>query len=272
MTSGLDDLRRLAAAGPGSIRIVVNPPRREVDGLLSRASLLWHACGIGSDDPANHEHFGIVVAEAMAAGAAAVAAGLGGIPEIVEDGVSGFLVADAEGFAERTERLLVTPSLCHRMASAARIRAGRFSEARYATGLQGLARELLATPRTRRDTGPSPPPLEVARVIARIPAWRGAWQDERLRRGRVQRLMHRPFLFTAVSAPREPVRVFVQADSVPGRARLHLVTGGRRRGSRVWGPGPATLSWILPPAPGGSTDGSPPAGARLPENPPVAPG
>jgi glycosyltransferase involved in cell wall biosynthesis len=70
------------------------------------------------------EAFGWTNAEAMAHGKPVVATAVGGIPEIIEDGVSGFLVqprhpADA---ADRILRLLRDTGLRQRMGASARQR------------------------------------------------------------------------------------------------------------------------------------------------------
>ena len=73
------------------------------------------------------EAFGWVIAEAMAASKPLVATRVGGIPELVEDGVTGFLVAPrapAE-IADRVVRLLVDAPLRKRMGQAGRQAAER---------------------------------------------------------------------------------------------------------------------------------------------------
>ena len=66
----------------------------------------------------------VALMEAMASGVPVVATRLSGIPELVEDGVTGLLVEphDPEGLAAALERLLADDELAARLASAARER------------------------------------------------------------------------------------------------------------------------------------------------------
>src|SRR5947209_18230931 len=66
----------------------------------------------------------LCVIEAMAHGRPVVASRVGGIPDLVEDGVTGFLVApgDVEGLRHALERLLADPGLRRRMGRAGRER------------------------------------------------------------------------------------------------------------------------------------------------------
>jgi starch synthase len=97
-------------------------PRAELVHLLSGANVF--VC------PSVYEPFGLVNLEAMACETAVVASRVGGIPEIVVEGETGYLVdldeADPEGFARglaaRMEELLDDPVLAVRMGSAGRAR------------------------------------------------------------------------------------------------------------------------------------------------------
>jgi glycosyltransferase involved in cell wall biosynthesis len=75
--------------------------RNDVASLVDQMDVLVHASTIG-------EPFGQVVLEGMAAGKAVVATRGGGVPEFVQDGVTGLLVpmGDAEAMARAMERLL----------------------------------------------------------------------------------------------------------------------------------------------------------------------
>ena len=76
------------------------------------------------------ESFCLSILEAMCFGCPSVATRVGGIPEVVEDGVSGLLVppGDAAGLARAVEALIADPTRRAAMGAAARRRATeRFS-------------------------------------------------------------------------------------------------------------------------------------------------
>ena len=98
-------------------------PRPEVVRLLTHAAVF--AC------PSIYEPLGIVNLEAMACGTPVVASSVGGIPEVVRDGVTGLLVGydekDPEAFeaalAEAIDTVLADPDAARRMGAAGRERA-----------------------------------------------------------------------------------------------------------------------------------------------------
>ena len=71
------------------------------------------------------EVFGFVIAEAMVSGKPVVATRVGGIPELVDDGVTGFLVnrGDRQAMAEKILALLADPGLRQRFGCAGRRKA-----------------------------------------------------------------------------------------------------------------------------------------------------
>ena len=92
------------------------------------------------------EGFGIVIAEAMAAGKPVIATAVGGVPELVEDGVTGILVPsrDPQALAQAILRLVKDPDLRQRMGKAAQERAlERFDIARTAREYEALYLKLL---------------------------------------------------------------------------------------------------------------------------------
>ncbi|MDX1382834.1 MAG: N-acetyl-alpha-D-glucosaminyl L-malate synthase BshA, partial [Thermoanaerobaculia bacterium] len=75
--------------------------------------------------PSETESFGLAALEAMACGVPVVASDVGGLPEVIEDGVSGFLrpVGDVAGMASAALRLLRNDEERWQFGEAARIRA-----------------------------------------------------------------------------------------------------------------------------------------------------
>jgi alpha-maltose-1-phosphate synthase len=129
-------------------------PKREIIQLLTHASVF--CC------PSVYEPLGIVNLEAMACETAVVATATGGIPEVVVDGVTGYLVpfepgdpitrepADparfARDIAERVNALALDPPTARRFGAAGRMRAAdEFSWSRVAEETVRLYERVLAT-------------------------------------------------------------------------------------------------------------------------------
>ena len=89
--------------------------------------LFQHAAAVAV--PSLYEPFGIVALEAMACGRAAVASNTGGLAEIVEHGVDGYLVepGDYLDIARRLVWVLTVPEAARRMGEAARRKAEQYS-------------------------------------------------------------------------------------------------------------------------------------------------
>jgi glycosyltransferase involved in cell wall biosynthesis len=135
----LEDVRR--AAEGAAVALHVDASGAELDALYRRASVYWHATGLGEDldqDPVRAEHFGITTVEAMSAGAVPVVIDAGGQPEIVRDGVDGFLFRDLEGLVDRTRQVLDDAALRAELSRSAAARAQRYGLDAFATRFRGL--------------------------------------------------------------------------------------------------------------------------------------
>jgi alpha-maltose-1-phosphate synthase len=124
-----------------------------IEGMVPRADLVHLLSGANVFVcPSVYEPFGLVNLEAMACETAVVASRVGGIPEIVVEGETGYLVdldeADPDGFARglasRIEELLDDPVLAARMGEAGRARVlERFTWPAIADQTVDLYRSLL---------------------------------------------------------------------------------------------------------------------------------
>jgi glycosyltransferase involved in cell wall biosynthesis len=129
-------LRRLA--GDQDVQFVGTAADAELPGLYRSASVM----AMPSVERTCYgrairvsELLGLVALEAMASGTPVVASSVGGLPEVVEDGVTGFLVppGDVRALRERLDQLLRDPSLAQRLGANARERVlERFTWARVA--------------------------------------------------------------------------------------------------------------------------------------------
>jgi glycosyltransferase involved in cell wall biosynthesis len=92
------------------------------------------------------EGLSIALVEAMATGIACVATAVGGIPEVIEDGVSGLLVPSGAtaALADTLERVLLDESLKSRLSEEGGARAMAFDIGRAARRLQALYEEMMA--------------------------------------------------------------------------------------------------------------------------------
>jgi len=97
--------------------------------------------------PSEQESFGLAALEAMACEVPVVASRVGGLPEVIENGVNGFLHAldDLDGMARSTLNLLTDGPLRARLAAAAQTTAhGRYSDTRIVPIYEACYAETLA--------------------------------------------------------------------------------------------------------------------------------
>ena len=148
----LERLRGRAVTRPGVLWVEEMVGRPELVQLMSHAAVF--VC------PSIYEPFGLINVEAMSCGAPVVASAVGGIPEIVVDGVTGYLVpyqssGDAFGspaspqefasaLAERVNRRLAAPEVAKKFGAAGRQRAlSEFTWEAVATKTVAVYQEVL---------------------------------------------------------------------------------------------------------------------------------
>jgi glycosyltransferase involved in cell wall biosynthesis len=127
-----DDVVRLSARLGGDV--VLSGHRDDVMAVLDAADVLLH--------PSHTDAFPTVLLQALAAGVPIVASGVGGIPEIVQDGQTGLLVPPpltGGAFAARLEELLRDGNLRRTFAERGReLFAAEFTAEHWAGQLRGI--------------------------------------------------------------------------------------------------------------------------------------
>jgi L-malate glycosyltransferase len=152
---------RVARAMPARLLLVGDGPERvkahetaETEGVADRVLFLGKqnsvaellACSDLLLLPSENESFGLVALEAMSCGVPVVATAIGGIPEVVQDGVSGYLapVGDVETMADAAIGLLADPVAWKQFSAAAREGAERYSADRVVSLYEEFYSEVLS--------------------------------------------------------------------------------------------------------------------------------
>jgi glycosyltransferase involved in cell wall biosynthesis len=132
-----EDAERLGISG--NVKFLSAVPHDDLVSLINSAWLCVH--------PSSNEGFGLAVVEEMACGRPVVAFNVAALPEIIENGVDGVLVApeDSLGLTNSILNLLGDASLAKRMGEAARQKvATKFTWDLAAAQLEGIYQGLLA--------------------------------------------------------------------------------------------------------------------------------
>lgn len=109
--------------------------------LYGEGSIYWHATGFEETDPKKMEHFGITTVEAMAAGCVPIVINLGGQPEIVENGVSGFLWNNLDELLSQTKKVITDRTLFNRLSKNAIQRSKMFSKESFCKHIKKIIYE-----------------------------------------------------------------------------------------------------------------------------------
>jgi glycosyltransferase involved in cell wall biosynthesis len=135
----LDEIEPRLKKHPKLLRWIGEVDETERNKLMAGALCLLHA--VTWPEP-----FGLTLIEAMACGAPVVAFGLGSIPELVRDGVTGYVVQDVEEMAEAVKRIeRIDRAACRAHALE------NFSAKRMADGYEELYRRAVAMKRSSQS-------------------------------------------------------------------------------------------------------------------------
>ena len=159
----LEGFRLLREQGVDAMLCLVGdgPDREEIEQQAHSLGVIRHCLFVGYQDdvgswyesfdvlvlPSANEGTPVVAIEALAAGCPVVATRVGGVPDVVEDGVTGFLVEprDTEALADRLERLARDPELRRKLGGTGRERVpSRYAVDRLVGDIDELYRSLLA--------------------------------------------------------------------------------------------------------------------------------
>lgn len=170
---------RFAAVGRGPLRDELHA-RRQALGLEATFSFLGQRSDVlrllaGSDAfvlASHHEGLPVALMEATSIGLPIVATGVGGVPQVLTDEVSGLLVppGQPDALARAVERLAGDPELGRRLGSAAKARSAMFDVTVATRRMEDIYRQVAPGP---RGDGPL-----VLHVIP-TPAGRGAQREAR---------------------------------------------------------------------------------------------
>jgi glycosyltransferase involved in cell wall biosynthesis len=132
------------------VHVHFSAPGAVLTDLLGRASIYWHAGGLG-EDPETHpdrfEHFGISVVEAMGAGLVPVVFGAAGPAEVVRDGVDGRHFRTLDELERLTTALIADPAERARLAGHAAVRAEEFGPPAFAVRVNDLVDRMVSAGR-----------------------------------------------------------------------------------------------------------------------------
>jgi glycosyltransferase involved in cell wall biosynthesis len=134
----LESVARLRERGIDAVLLLVGdgPDRDHVEQRASELGIIRHCFFLGYQEdvsgwyqafdtlilPSANEGTPVVVIEALASGCPVVATSVGGVPDVVREGVDGFLVraGDVDALAERLAQLAADPELRFQMGEAGR--------------------------------------------------------------------------------------------------------------------------------------------------------
>ena len=142
----VESIRRLSAGYP--IEVLANVSFERLAGLFRKASVFWHASGLGEDEnahPEKFEHFGITTVEAMSAGCIPVVINKGGQKEIITEGIDGFFFDDLQGLSDISLKIIRGEVDSKRIRENAIKNCRKFSNSYFAQKLLLIIEEIINT-------------------------------------------------------------------------------------------------------------------------------
>jgi len=128
------EIERIFKDDLGPENLTVHSAQRDVHQFYSRASIV-----VNLSDPRKHvETFGMTLLEGMAYGLPCIAPPVGGVLELVENGINGFLIdsSEIELISESIQKLVSSPALYRKMSNQAFEKSKSFKPAVFSKKVQ----------------------------------------------------------------------------------------------------------------------------------------
>jgi len=139
-------IRKLVAGYP--VEVLDNVPFERLTGLFRKASIFWHASGLGEDEnahPEKFEHFGITTVEAMSAGCIPVVINKGGQKEIITEGTDGFFFDGLQELSDISIKIIRGEVESGKIRENAIANCRKFSNSHFAQKLLSFIEEVINT-------------------------------------------------------------------------------------------------------------------------------
>jgi glycosyltransferase involved in cell wall biosynthesis len=139
----LSKLRKILDQNPNcGIELKINASIQEIKSLYKESMLFWHLCGLTHDDPAEIEHFGMTIVEAMQNRLVPIVYDGGGPREIVDHGENGFRVRSKAECIDYSIRLFTDEKLIRRLGENAQKKSRAFSKEVFENKVRSLFSEI----------------------------------------------------------------------------------------------------------------------------------
>jgi glycosyltransferase involved in cell wall biosynthesis len=140
----LSRLKRIMAKNPDTdIELKINAAGQEIKSLYRDSVLFWHLCGLTHNDPAEIEHFGMTIVEAMQNRMVPIVFDGGGPREIVDNGKNGFRVKSKAELMDYSLLLFTDETFFKRLAENAQKKSRIFSRKIFEKKVRSYFDEIL---------------------------------------------------------------------------------------------------------------------------------